>query len=96
MSDIFRDYSFGGWLRFYRQESKITLRDAAKRIGMDAGNLSKLERSELAPPKRASEIKRICEKLAFDNEEFMCSIAYQHHLAVFKERFFSAQDNEGE
>src|SRR5690242_13068111 len=60
MSDIFRDYSFGGWIRHTRLEKRITLRDAAKAMGMHPGNLSKLERSELPPPKSATKVDEIC------------------------------------
>jgi transcriptional regulator with XRE-family HTH domain len=89
MSDITRDYSFGGWLRNLRVEKNLTLRAAAAKLGMDAGNLSKLERSELAPPCASVTIKRICKKLGFSEAAFniLRSTAYQHHLSALKTEF---------
>jgi transcriptional regulator with XRE-family HTH domain len=89
MSDITRDYSFGGWVRYLRVEKGLTLRAAADKLGMDPGNLSKLERSELAPPCTAHAVKRICKKLGLseDNFVFLKSLAFQHHLSVLKTEF---------
>lgn len=87
MSDLTKDYSFGGWLRQMRIDSGLTLRQAAKHIGMDVGNLSKLERSELAPPKKAKYIDRLCKKLG-GKPELLKSLAFQHHLSELKKEFF--------
>lgn len=90
MSDITRDFSFGGIIRDLRIERKLTLREAAKRLGMDPGNLSKLERSELDPPRRAGRIKELCRKLGFPKAEpLLKSLAYQHYVAALKKEFES-------
>lgn len=90
MSDIFRDYSFGGWIKYFRLEKKITLREAARRINMDSGNLSKLERSELPPPLNAKRVRQLCSKLDINHvgTELLVSIAFQHRLAMCQEKFF--------
>jgi len=88
MSDITRDYSFGGWLRYLRVKRALTLRHAATLLGMDAGNLSKLERSELDPPRSAKRIRYICKKLGVkESEPILLSTAYQHHLSALKREF---------
>ncbi len=87
MSNIFQDYSFGGWLRTLRVKNNIGLREAAKLLKMDAGNLSKLERSELAPPKTAVRVKEICEVLKIESIELMLSLAFQHHVSALQKDF---------
>ncbi len=89
MSDITRDYSFGGWLRYSRLEKEITLRQAAEKIGMDPGNLSKLERSELDPPSCMKDVEKICLPLGLDGSRYtlLLSLAYQHHVSKLKMRF---------
>lgn len=89
MSDIFRDYSFGGWIRETRTKNGITLRAAANSIDMDAGNFSKLERSELDPPKSREKIARIVDMIGGDDALFkiLLSLAFQHHLSKLKEQF---------
>lgn len=88
MSDIFRDYSFGGWLKSFRVEAKLTLREAARTLDMDAGNYCKLERSEIDPPKNRASIERLLKALNAEKHlDFMVSLAFQHHLACLRERF---------
>lgn len=88
MSDITADYSFGGFLRRMRLRQELTLREAAKKLGMDAGNLSKLERSELDPPRSAKRIEQICRKLGIeDGTGLLKSLAFQHHLGILKSEF---------
>lgn len=88
MSDITRDYSFGGWLKHLRHKKGLSLAAAANSIGMNNGNLSKLERSELAPPTRARAIEKILEGLdALDHLDLLKSIAFQHHLSKLKQEF---------
>jgi len=88
MSDIFRDYSFGGWISHARLEQSITLRDFAKKLGIDAGNLSRMERNETAPPRKAKRIDEICEALGRpEMAPLLKSIALQHHIAVLQEEF---------
>lgn len=89
MSDIFRDYSFGGWVRHMRTENGITLREACRRLGESgAANLSKLERSELPPPKKASKVDEICKAIGKpESSGFLKSLAFQHHLAELRKEF---------
>lgn len=88
MSDITRDYSFGGWLRELRVKRGITLRHAAMLLDTDPGNLSKLERSELDPPRSAAKIREMCMNLGImTSTDLMLSTAYQHHLAKLKAEF---------
>lgn len=93
MSDIFRDYSFGGWLNHFRMEMGLTLRDMAKLLNMDAGNLSRLERSELEPPSKASKIYEICKAIKKeDAAPLLLSIAFQHHLSKLQSEFNQTKD----
>lgn len=88
MSDITRDYSFGGWLRHFRLEREMTLREAAELLDSDAGNLCKLEKSELDPPKSLQKIATMMALIGkAESTEFMASLAYQHHLAKLKQEF---------
>lgn len=89
MSDITADYSFGGWIRQLRLKRKLTLRAAAKRLDMDAGNLSKLERSELDPPCSAAKVEFIAKKLGFSKTglDLLLSAAYAHHLGELHHEF---------
>lgn len=88
MSNIAQDYSFGGWLRTIRLSKGFTLRKAAQEMGMNAGNLSRLERSELNPPKSAYQIELICDALGCGDEvKFLKSLAFQFHLAVLTKEF---------
>lgn len=43
-------YGFGDWVRGYRAEKQITLREFCRRGDVDPGNWSKLERGVMAPP----------------------------------------------
>ncbi len=94
MSDITRDYSFGGLLRTFRVDKGFTLRGAAKKLGMDPGNLSKLERSELDPPGSKKRIRHICNRLALNENQLslLASMAFQHHIALLKERFNNTRE----
>lgn len=88
MSDITRDYSFGGWLKEFRHKKGFTLRQAARELGVDAGNYCRMEKSDAKPPKTRAEVERILK--AFDAEkslDFMCSLAFQDHLATLRARF---------
>ena len=44
-------YTFGGFFKKKRIESGLTLREFCRRNGFDPGNISRLERGILAPPK---------------------------------------------
>jgi transcriptional regulator with XRE-family HTH domain len=89
MSDITRDYSFGGWLRNLRCDKELTLREASRRLKCDVGNLSKLERSELDPPRSAKRVQEICKAYGLNEtaQDILMSTAYQHHLGKLKEEF---------
>lgn len=89
MSDITRDYSFGGWLRRFRISREITLRKMSLAIKMDCGNYSKLELSRLAPPNCVSKIKAITKplKLNENEESILFTAAFSYHLANLKEKF---------
>jgi transcriptional regulator with XRE-family HTH domain len=90
MSDVTRDYSFGGWVKYFRLQKKLTLREAARKIKMDSGNLSKLERSLLDPPLNANRVRILCKKLEFNDvaEELLVSIAFQYRFSKFHQEFF--------
>lgn len=89
MSDIFRDWSFGGWISELRLKQGYTLRGYAEKIGMDAANLSKLERSELGPPTDKEGVLKLVKGLDVDETtvKFLTSLAFQHHLALLREKF---------
>lgn len=89
MSDISRDYSFGGWIRELRLKQEITLRAYAEKIGMDAANLSKLERSEWGPPTDKDGVLNLIKGLDVDANtvKFLTSLAFQHHLALLRKKF---------
>ena len=89
MSDIFRDYSFGGWLKHYRIEKQITLRNMAKTLSVDAGNYCKIERSSLPPPSTKTLVLALVEPLSLTapQQEFMLSLALEARLAKTREDF---------
>ena len=89
MSDITRDWSFGGTLRNIRVKHELTLRAAAQKIGMDVGNLCKLEQSELSPPRSAKRVEEIVLGIGglSSEVEFMKHLAYQHHVGALREEF---------
>lgn len=89
MSNIFRDYSFGGWIHHYRIEQEKTLRQAALDSGFDVGNLSKLERSELPPPNSREKVIELLTKLgiATEKQELLIGLALNFHLGKVQERF---------
>lgn len=89
MSDIFKDWSFGGQLRDKRIKEGYTLREYAKLIGSDPGNLSKLERSELDPPTSRENFEAVVKPLdlEFSEAAFMMSACFNFHLAKLRARF---------
>jgi len=89
MSDITRDYSFGGWIKHYRIKNKFTLRQAAELSGIDVGNLSKLERSQMAPPSTRERVESMLDNLGVEesHHELLISIAMSFHLGKVHERF---------
>jgi transcriptional regulator with XRE-family HTH domain len=89
VSDIFRDYSFGGWLKSFRLKRDLTLRKAAVACKLDPGNYSKLERSELDPPRSKKKIDAIARKLKLDavEHQLLISTAFAFHLGRLKNEF---------
>lgn len=89
MSDIFRDYSFGGWLRHWRLEKEIGLREMSRAIEKDPAHYCKIEKSELDPPKTREDLARLTAPLKLNKDQFemMVSLSYQHHLSKLKEKF---------
>lgn len=88
MSDITRDWSFGGIIRHERLKMGITLREFARRLSDSPGNISRLEQNESPPPKKSKKIDEICEALGNpDLSPLLKSTAFQHHLSILREEF---------
>lgn len=94
MSDITKDHSFGGWFRTFRIKKKITLRQACHYTKLDPGNLSKLERSILEPPRHYWKIHQWGDNLGFSKREkdFLCELAYTFHVGAFRNKFWEKCD----
>lgn len=90
MSDIFKDYSFGGMFREFRVKNEITLRLAASMLKLDVGNLSKMERSELSPPRTAQKIEQYGKRLRFTDMQigFLQQLAFSHHTGALQKEFW--------
>lgn len=56
-------YAFGEWIRRYRADNQITLRDFCKSRNVDSGNWSKLERGVMAPPPDIVQQRRIVREI---------------------------------
>jgi transcriptional regulator with XRE-family HTH domain len=82
VSDIFRDYSFGGQLREIRVARSETLRSFAKRTGLDPGNYSALESGRLPPPRNKKKCKELLQKLEVpeDKVNWLIGLAFNFHL----------------
>lgn len=95
MSDIFRDYSFGGWLRSFRIKREWTLRTVSKKVGMDAGNYSKLETSRLPPPRSRKKLLALVAPLELvDTEiEMLLSSAFNYHLGQLRRAWDEPEPN---
>lgn len=88
MSDITRDWSFGGIIRHERLKKNMTLRDFAERLMDSPGNVSRMENNESAPPRKAYKIEIICSALGnLDLIPLLKSTAFQHHLSKLKQEF---------
>lgn len=89
MSDIFRDYSFGGWLRHYRLEREIGLRELATAAKKDAAYVSNVETSRMNPPRSKDKVLELLKplKLAKSQIDFMVSLALQDALASVRKDF---------
>jgi len=57
--------TFGEFFKTKRIERRHTLRDFCKLYGLDAGNISKIERGLLPPPESKEKLEQYCEHLGF-------------------------------
>ena len=89
MSDIFRDYSFGGQLKHLRSEKRLTLRGAWKLADIEASNYCRLERSELPPPNSREKCIELLDKLEIEEKHrpWLIDLARSFHLGKVQERF---------
>lgn len=89
MSDIFRDWSFGGILKTYRIRKGYTLREICKKLETDVGNYCKVESSRISPPNSSKKLEKIKEVLELDEIEFnfLECAALNHHIGAVKSRF---------
>lgn len=89
MSDTSKDYSFGAWLRHFRNVQGITLRAAAEELKISPGNYSKLERSQLSPPSKESALNKYIKvfKLNAMERELLRTAAFNHHVGMLKKRW---------
>lgn len=87
MSDVLRDYSFGGWLRSFRIKRNLTMRATAKLLKMDIGNYSRLEASRVSPPRSFKNLKRLTDPLGLTDKEFSMLVftAYNFYLGKLHE-----------
>jgi transcriptional regulator with XRE-family HTH domain len=60
---------FGEYLRLLRLENEITLREFAKKTGIDVAYLSRLERSIILPPQKREIIDNISKTLGLDSDQ---------------------------
>lgn len=58
--------TFGERVREKRKELRVGLREFAQRVGMDPGNLSKIERGRLGAPQSEDVLNRFCDALELD------------------------------
>jgi transcriptional regulator with XRE-family HTH domain len=89
MSDITRDYSFGGWLKTFRMERGLTMREMAKGNDVNAANYCKIETSKIAPPNSREKIAQLTKPLKLNETEMqmLISTAYSWHLSRLRQRF---------
>lgn len=82
-------WAFGDMLRHMREQMNIGLREAAKRLTVDPGSLSKMENGLHAPPKNRSDVLRIARKLNLSEEwtEMLVVAARKFHVDAVYERF---------
>ncbi len=50
--------TFGGFMEALRQKKRLTLRAFCKQTGFDPGNISRIERGLMPPPKNRETLKR--------------------------------------
>jgi transcriptional regulator with XRE-family HTH domain len=90
MSDIFRDWSFGGQLRDMRLSRGIAMREMARMLKMDCGNYSKIEMSKLPPPPSKTKILALTKLLNPKpvEIELMLVAAYNFHQGRMFDKFW--------
>ena len=66
---MLRTGEFGSFVRKRRIELGMTLRRLSRKTGQDVGNLSRIERGKLAPPKPERKLKRLADALEISDEE---------------------------
>ena len=62
------ELSFGAYLKALRVSNELTLREYCRRLDKDAGNVSKLERGILPPPKDESLVKQYGQALGLEDD----------------------------
>jgi len=81
--------SFGAQLKRIRFNNRTTLREHCRNIGKSPGNISKIERNLLAPPKDKRSLMCYLQGLEYTDIEFdlLISAALNHHIAKVIARF---------
>lgn len=81
--------TFGSLLKQMREKRGIGLRELARKMQMDAGALSKIESSSMAPPNNAFKINKYYEALGlnFGETNDLKSAAFDYHLRRLKDSF---------
>ena len=97
MSDIFRDWSFGGQIKALRIKRKITLREFCRRNGFDCGNYSKIEMSRMVPPNAKDKIMALTKPLKPSQAELemLCIAAYAFHQGRLFDKFWKLPSRTG-
>lgn len=59
---------FGDYMKKLMAEKRISLRELARRSGMDAANLSRIERGKAYPPQKRENLNKLAEALGLKGE----------------------------
>lgn len=94
MSDIFKDYSFGGWLKSFRLKRKLGLREMCEASGLDASNYCNIEQSRIAPPNTKEKIDKLTEPLKLSGTEraLLYTAAVSWHKGKVIDKFWGLKD----
>ena len=60
---------FGDYIKFIRGERELSLRDLAKKSGIDVANLSRIERNVNAPPRKENILESLIAALGLNEQE---------------------------
>lgn len=60
---------FGEYVKTLRLEYGLTLRELARKVGMDVGNLSKIERGVLNPPQKPEILDQLADAIGVTKDE---------------------------